>query len=92
MRWALGWSMCPASRSGKWKRTWMNCMTVWRCTTPVTVALRWRRQKASSALQSPSSSLSLRGCRSPAPRRRLAASTARAASEKTPPALWNWLL
>uniref|UniRef100_A0A673UK34 Uncharacterized protein n=1 Tax=Suricata suricatta TaxID=37032 RepID=A0A673UK34_SURSU len=85
--WASGWNMYPESRYGRWKRTWMSCMIVWRCTTPATVALKWKRRKASLALQSPSSSPSLRGCRSPAHRRRLAASTARAASAKTPPAL-----
>uniref|UniRef100_A0A8D0PJS9 Uncharacterized protein n=1 Tax=Sus scrofa TaxID=9823 RepID=A0A8D0PJS9_PIG len=87
MSWASGWNTYPGNRYGKWKRTWTSSMTVWRCTTPVTVAPRWRRRRASLAHRSPSSSRSLRGCRSPAHRRRLAASTARGASARTPPAL-----
>uniref|UniRef100_A0A8D0GVR2 Uncharacterized protein n=1 Tax=Sphenodon punctatus TaxID=8508 RepID=A0A8D0GVR2_SPHPU len=83
---ALDWSMSPESRFARWRRTWMNSTTVWRCTTPVTAARRWRRPRASSARQSPSSSLSLRECRSLVPRLKLEASTAREVWAKMPAA------
>uniref|UniRef100_A0A3P9K869 Uncharacterized protein n=1 Tax=Oryzias latipes TaxID=8090 RepID=A0A3P9K869_ORYLA len=40
---------CVPSRFRRWRRTWMSFTTAWRCTTPVTVGLRWKRPRAFSA-------------------------------------------
>uniref|UniRef100_A0A673IRN7 Secreted protein n=1 Tax=Sinocyclocheilus rhinocerous TaxID=307959 RepID=A0A673IRN7_9TELE len=58
--------MCPKSRSGMWKRTWMSSMTVLRCTTPVTAAQTWKKRTVLSATPNPNSGRFLKACHSPA--------------------------
>uniref|UniRef100_A0A8C1V8B7 Uncharacterized protein n=1 Tax=Cyprinus carpio TaxID=7962 RepID=A0A8C1V8B7_CYPCA len=55
--------MCPKSRSGMWKRTWMSSMTVLRCTTTVTAVQTWMKWTVLSAPPNPNSAYFSLKCR-----------------------------